>query len=125
MAQEKKQVEKLTTEKTTTIKSYVVGNDNLVINDYDNNVCYREYTAKKLASYSAEIEKLATLPNVEIVENYTKNGEKFEINAKSYSEFVRLSNMLVNSAVIEIHEIYKDGKTNIIARKYIYNIDLK
>ena len=119
----KEKVEMLTTEKTTILSSYFKGNE--LSNDKDYSESFREYGVKKLSAYSSQIEKLvADNPKITIEEHYTRNGENFEINAKSYSEFVRLSNMLVKSAEIQIERVYNDSKVIITHEKRVYNIDL-
>lgn len=123
MAKEKK-VEMLTTEKTTTISHYFKGNE--LSNDRDFSESFREYGVKKLSAYSSQIEKLVIdNPKMEIEEHYTRNGEEFVISEKlSYSEFTRVTNMLVKFAEIQIERVYNDSKVIITHEKRVYNIEL-
>lgn len=120
---EKIKVEKMTTEKTFCKSNYFKGG--LLLEDFDEKKSLRIYGVKKLSAYSSQIEKLIqNNPKIEIEENYFRNGEKFEIIAKTYTDFVRISNMEVKKAEIEIEENYTDGKVIITSEKRIYNIEL-
>ena len=125
MANEKKSVEKLTTEKTTETRNYF--KDGVITQNKDFKISERVYGVKTLQSYVKELEDLRLVKINKVSEKYLKNGVEINLNdlltTGGISGYLSLLTREVKSAeIVRNYEIETGGIIKSASFEYVIEL---